>query len=296
MKQRLCKVVFVLIVGWSIASSGAETLVRMNGPFSQRDRRFDYSIELLEIALKETAPQWGPFRIQILPGTSQRRRLQSLVEKRVDVALHPSTDAVPQQVKGIPFPIRSGLLGHRVLLIRKEDQERFSRIKTLEDLKNMRFGFSDRWLDHQVYTQAGIQVVGGNNYEGLFSMLSLKRFDAFPRAVSEVQSELALRSASLPNLAIEKSLILQYHLDEYFFVHIDNRTLFERIQEGLMKSLRDGIFAAHFNKYFENFIRDLKIKDRTLIRFSNSSAPKEFGDKNLWHDFTKASELSPGKN
>ena len=131
------------------------------------------------------------------------------------------------------FLFDKGLLGYRVFLIQAADQPRFTGIQSLEQLRQLRFGQQREWSDVAVYQAAGLPVVTGSSYEGLFHMLMLRRFDAFGRGVSEVSGELAHWRKKYPQMAIETELLLYYPLPVYFW--------FARTDEG---RLRGGALVA----------------------------------------------------
>jgi hypothetical protein len=64
-----------------------------------------------------------------------------------------------------------GLLGYRLLLIRADDQARFAKVRTLDDLRHLRAGLGKGWADVNIFEASGVEVVEGSNYEGLFGML-----------------------------------------------------------------------------------------------------------------------------
>jgi hypothetical protein len=56
-----------------------------------------------------------------------------------------------------------------VYLIRKEDQAKFSAIKTLADLRKNTIGQGAGWLDVKILKHNGFNVVTGSDYDGLFN-------------------------------------------------------------------------------------------------------------------------------
>lgn len=77
----------------------------------------------------------------------------------------------------IAIPIRRGILNYRVILIHKDNAEKFSKITTLEQLKAMKLGVQNDWETGEILAQYGFEMEMGNNYDGLFSMLAQQRFD-----------------------------------------------------------------------------------------------------------------------
>ena len=71
-------------------------------------------------------------------------------------------------------------MNHRLFFIRQGDQARFDNIKTLEDLKQIRFGQGRSWQDASILENAGLNVVKATKKPSLYHMLDGGRFDAFP--------------------------------------------------------------------------------------------------------------------
>ena len=103
-------------------------------------------------------------------------------------------------------------------MIRKGDQKIYSRIRKLSDFGKLRLGQGDGWNDIPNLEANKLRVVRGPNYQGLFGMLSLARFDYFPRGVNEILPELSTHQPKYPDLAIEEDLLLHYPFPVYFFV------------------------------------------------------------------------------
>ena len=59
----------------------------------------------------------------------------------------------------IRIPILKGLLGHRIFIIKKENQSRFNNIKTLADLKKLTAGQGTKWGDTKILKSANIPVI-----------------------------------------------------------------------------------------------------------------------------------------
>ncbi len=67
--------------------------------------------------------------------------------------------------------IMNGILGFRVLIIRAEDQEKFSRISTEEELRELRVGIPDSWSDAEFFHYNEYNVVERGTYDDMFQRL-----------------------------------------------------------------------------------------------------------------------------
>ncbi len=90
-------------------------------PESKEDTRFDYATRLLEKALQKTVESDGPFKMKPALQMNVGRGFRYLIEgKSVQVGW--SSPSVEREKWFIPIriPIRKGLLGYRIFLIRKK--------------------------------------------------------------------------------------------------------------------------------------------------------------------------------
>jgi hypothetical protein len=175
-------------------------------------------------------------------------------------------------------------MGYRLLIIRAEDQSWFRRVQTIDQLRELRAGQGHDWPDTEILRANGLAVEATVDYDSLFRMLQLGRFDYLPRAINEPWEELALRSGR--GLAVEEGLMLYYPTAEYFFVNRDNVALAERIERGLRRALADGSFDKLFREHpvNANAFGKANVLKRRIIRLDNPLLPPEtpFDQAELW--------------
>lgn len=118
-------------------------------------------------------------------------------------------------------------------------------------------------------------------------MLAGKRFDYLHRGLHEPWAELEARKEQLPNLQIEKTILLHYPLGNYLYVSKNNPQLAKRLEEGFRAAIADGSFEQLFQAEYGEIIRKANIKQRTLIEFTNPILPKDMlpDDPTLWLTF-----------
>ena len=169
----------------------------------------------------------------------------------------------------IPIDGYRGLMGMRFFIIRSQDQQRFSAIKSLDELRSFKLGQGRGWSDIKVLEASNITVERSVKKKGLYYMLEGGRFDAFPRGATEAWAE-AEANKHL-NLAVEKSLIVAYPLPHYFFVNKQQTQLAEDIKTGFRKILADGSFDEYFfsNKRVKTFLSKADLANRTVIALKN---------------------------
>ncbi|MBC3861555.1 transporter substrate-binding domain-containing protein [Undibacterium jejuense] len=251
------------------------------------DKRFDDVIEILHTALEKTKAKYGKY--ECIPSSTivpKKRSIQELEQNagEINVIWNPTSEEMEKKFLVIRIPLRKGLLGYRIPLIRKEDQSKFDQIKTEDDLKKFTVGQGIDWVDIPAYTSRGITVIQAP-YVQLSAMLANNRFDMFPRGVGEILPEYEQYHELYPDIVIEKNLLIYYPFPYYFFFNPADRQLKERIEAGLNIMRKDGSFDAIFNKYYQVAIKQLNVKKRRLIKLSNPALPKDtpLDESDLWY-------------
>lgn len=254
------------------------------------DPRFNDLIEILQTALDKTKKEYGPYQL----GTSsvamnEARYLMELREGNSiniiwsSTSLEKERDYLPLRI-----PLRKGLLGYRIGFTSTANQAKVDQVKTLGDLRKLTIGQGTGWGDVRLYEDNGIDVIT-TKYENLFRMAAQKRIDLFPRGIGEIFNEYDVNGKQMPNLAIEKDLLLYYPWPYYFFFKKTDHVLYGRVLLGIQKMRADGSFDAIFRKYNDKAIRQARLKERRLIRLENRFLPKEtpLQDASLWFDPAK---------
>lgn len=242
--------------------------------YFQTDVRYAYRIALLRLALDETQDRDGSYVLQGLQEeVSQARGLRMLADGEVDVAFLPTDGRRERRFLPVRIPILRGLLGYRVLLIRRGTEHRFDSISSLQDLAKLKAGFGSQWADLAILRFNGLPVDAESNYETLFRMLARGRFDYFPRGVNEAWHELDSHPGLQGQIAVDAHLALYYPYPVYFFVNRENQALADRLRRGLEAALADGSFKALFLKYNEADIQRAQMAQRMLLVMQNPFLP-----------------------
>ncbi|MEN9868865.1 MAG: hypothetical protein RL748_4455 [Pseudomonadota bacterium] len=289
---------FVLRLLFLLAGSGLIWQARAEGvkviyPAGDipNDPRFHDVIEMLRTALEKTKPQYGPYELMPNPTIMPKARYILELEQahnNINVIWNSTSEELETRFLPIRIPLRKGLLGYRIALIARENQSKIDQVKTLDDLKKLTIGQGIGWNDNLLYEAAGIEVVK-SKYGQLFKMAGANRFDLFPRGVGEIFPEYEQNLTEVPNLAVEKNLLIIYPFPYYFFFNPKDRALKERVETGLRMMQRDGSFDTIFRKHHQAAIEKANLKGRRIIRLPNPLLPKTvpLDNPGLWYDPTR---------
>lgn len=221
---------------------------------------------------------------------SQARWLAEVENSNVNAPVWAVTTKEREQLlRPIRIPIFKGLIGWRTLMIRKDDQGKFSNVNTVKDLAKLKAGQGIRWPDAEILESNGLPVILGAGTENLYKMLKARRFDYFPRGVHEVFPDSKYIHAN--DVVQEQELLIYYPSAAYFFVNKKNTELAERIEKGWEIILNNG----EFDKFFFNHpqiiaaLEDLKRHKRKILRLENPLLPKEtpLDNPDYWLDLSK---------
>lgn len=233
----------------------------------------DYFTTLLVMALDASKADNEVIDIVFSPRDYSQARWINMVENDMsNFVIWTMTDKErEQQLRPIRIPLFKGLFGYRVLLIRKQEQARFDQVKTRQDLAKFLGGQGTHWPDTLILQDNGLRLTTAETTESLFRMINAKRFDYFPRGVSEAWFELLQRKDT--HLEVERHLMLYYPTAIYFFVNNDNQALAQRIEKGMEILIDNGKFDQFFYSHPRVSSGLERLKDRRIIALKNPYLP-----------------------
>lgn len=251
----------------------AETLV---------DRRDDYPIELLALALRKSSKS---YELTAHPVFMLQVRQIAELERGRDLDVMWTMTSVDREKALLPIriPIDRGLLGWRLLLVRSQSLPKFAALSSPDQLKQLRAGQGFDWPDTAILKHAGFEVDESVRYGDLFLKLAGGRIDYFPRSVWEIWGELAAHDDA--GFAVEPSMALHYPTATYFFVNRNNTALAADIKRGLEAALADGSFDALFQRHFGAALKRAALDKRQVLELANPLLPPEtpLANRRLWY-------------
>jgi len=197
---------------------------------------------------------------------NQKRKVEEALAGTVDVFWSMTSKELEETVLPVRIPLFKGLLGNRLLIIRKSDEARFANVKTMAGFRQLKAGQNRYWPDATILEANGLPVVTSYQYTNLYPMLEGRRFDYLALGAQEIGEELA--SHPDPALKVDSHILLQYRSPAYFFVSPKRPELAAAILAGLESMVSDGSFDEMFNRELkiEQLYREAKFEQRVIIR------------------------------
>ncbi len=215
----------------------------------------DYFIKVLKLSLDKTADEYGQYQLNFSELMSLDESLKKL-GKNTQVneirRLMPKARVLKMpNIRHIPFPTQRGVLGYRICYGNK-----INATKHLSIAESPLFLLGNGWPDADIMRFNGFGVksidlssLNGNNPIQSMYQLSVKDNYYFCRGVNEIAAERKLRKMS-PQLAEAQEFMLFYPAPLFFYTHVDNKRLANRVYEGLTRAYKDGSFIKLWNKAY----------------------------------------------
>lgn len=242
-------------------------------------RDFDaYFIKQLTLALDKADVA---YRLNPRPTATfvESRSEYHLLNKRYSIHWLNSNAKREANLIPIRIPLFKGLIGWRLLFIKKGQQTRFTPVTSLTQLQSMTPGQGHDWPDTAILRANHFTVETSPKWDALFRMQAVGRMDFLPRSIIEIWRE--QRIFQHLNIEIEQTLALQYPAAYYFFTSKQNTKLAEVVAMGLMRAIEDGSFDRNFYAHFGEIIDRANLNQRRVIQLHNPlmTFPE---DKRLW--------------
>lgn len=226
-----------------------------------------YFIKLLRLAFSKTESTDGAVVIQSYSENLTGSRFVADLKnnKTVDVIWHGTNLQREHDLIAIPISLTKELNEYRLLLIRREDQDKFRKIKSIADLRKFTAGTATDWPSRNILLHNDLPVIAVAHTSLLFTMLKMKRFDYMSRNMFEIWAE--AERYEKDGLVVETDLLLHGGVPFYFFVSKANPKLAERIERGLRIVIADGEFEKLFlsEEGFKRGTVELNKHDRRLL-------------------------------
>ncbi|MCK8515612.1 transporter substrate-binding domain-containing protein [Methylonatrum kenyense] len=290
-RSRLCPVTVALgLLGlcFSLASPADEPVTVRHMPSDTSfDRRDDYALALLQLALEKTTEDHGPARLEAAPFRVSQARAERLIRDGdyLDVLWAMTSRDREAVLLPVRIPLMRGLMGARVLVVTKDRRGRMAEVESLMALRGYPLAQGHDWPDSAILRANALHVETSSDFHSLFRMLARGRVAAVPRSITEIWAEQDLHERF--QLTVEPDLLLLYRAPNYFFVSPERPDLQQRISMGLERAIADGSFERLFQTHPATApaLALLATENLRIIRLSNPDLTGEtpLEREELWH-------------
>lgn len=256
----------------SVSCVGATWNITYPRPVTGFDQRTNYPVQLLALAFDQTG-----VRYKLTPSDRifmQSKALKQLSENRELNVVWSSTDTSREKdFLPIRIPLFKGLIGWRIFLIHEKDQDKFSRITQLDQLRGLSPVQGHDWPDTKILQANGFNVETTTNYTELFNTVLRSQSDFFPRSVVEAWAEVD-NLETTDKIMVERSLGVRYPVAMYFFVNKNNSILARLLEDGLEKAIANGKFDELFLQVHAEYLEKSKLGERNFFQLENPLLPE----------------------
>lgn len=251
---------------------------------SRGDDNAKYAISMLNLALQKVGK---PYEIEVANDALSAPKLrEELVAGNIDVIWTATNMDMEENALPVRVPLFKGLLGHRILLIHKDNKHLFDSVVTYDQALAFSYGQGQGWTDTTIMQANGMNVVPATKYEGLFYMVDGKRFHAFPRGVHEPWGEMVQRPDL--ELTVDRNIMLVYQMPYYLVATPGRPDLAAEIEKGLLMAIDDGSFDQLFfsNPMVKTVLQRANLQERRIFKLKNPELPPRtpLDNPKLWID------------
>lgn len=255
----------LMSLSWPCADVTAD-VITLNVPIVEDSPNLHlYFHELLVTAIREAGHE---------PVLTTRRMPQLRTKEELaqgNISIYWMVESAERNERFIPIEVglTDGLIGKRILFIRKGDQHLFDQVKTLDDFRDLGLvgGLGKRWYDVKVWKANNLRFrEEGGNWQSIFRKIPLGRdYDYFSRGINEILEE----AERYPELAIERRLVLIYDRDFRFYLSDRGKNPGklhrEVLEKALVRARESGLIEKLVQKYWSGNLKRLNYENRVKI-------------------------------
>jgi len=278
MKIKQIFIFFTLLVSFN--DHAKDVIVYYPRSETDIDKRSTYPTYLLKKILSTQG-------IILKPSTSRMTQSRSLTELNSDsniihVVWSMTSIKREENYRPIRIPIYKGLIGLRLMIVRKNDNFLNNTVNNFSQIKKLRGAQGHDWPDLEILRSNDLNILGLVKYQSIFKFISISRADYFPRSIVEIWDE--IDTIKLTNLDVDKSIAFYYPTALYYFVGKKNKWLAKKIESGFKEIIESGEFDEIFNTFNLKSIRRANLEKRKIYRLKNNLLPPNtpLENKKLW--------------
>lgn len=282
LRRRSALALPLLLAGRQLAARPGGA-VRFPHHISLPDPQLAYVRRVVELALERAGNRLEIQTVDL--DMAQGRTLLELAAGRSPIDLMWTVTDRQRESSGllpVRIPIDRGLMGWRLLLVRRRELAQWRQVHGLAELRQHLAGQGHDWPDTLILRANGLPVGTSSGYEALFRMLAAGRIDYFPRSILEIDAEMA--GDRHPELSILPGLMLHYPAAAYLFVSPTRPELAAELKTGLEAAVADGSFQRLHREFYGPVLRAHPVAPRQVLKLSNPLLPAEtpLARRELW--------------
>ncbi|HSD38598.1 MAG TPA: hypothetical protein VLC92_13880 [Rhodocyclaceae bacterium] len=165
--------------------------------------------------------------------------------------------------------LTNGLIGERILLVRKGHEQDYAHVKTTDDLRRLGKvgGVGEGWFDVEVWQLNALPVyIKSGDWRQMFRMLANgdRGIDYMVRGANEIVDE----AASYPDLGIEPNLILAHDRDMHLYLSPEAERYKSIIESALAQADRSGLKNKLIAQYILPDLKVLNLDKRLRLKLN----------------------------
>ncbi|MFQ0978668.1 ABC transporter substrate-binding protein [Vibrio campbellii] len=174
----------------------------------------------------------------------------------------------------LPQPLCKGLLGCRVLIVRKDRLVEFRGLSEAK-LKQMSIGIPATWADADLFRVNQYQVEEHGSLEERLSAVQTGECDYMALGANEAEAIVTQYMHLIPDLVVEPTIMLYYPFPLVFYCHPEKAELFTELKLGLERSLNNGELDELFEQTYGTDVRAMTLHQRRVFHLTNPILPSE---------------------
>lgn len=225
--------------------------------------RHVYYVALIREALREDG---HPVDITLVDSMPQLRLWSAVHDGQLSLIWGVPTQEREQQFIGVDNRLTNGLVGERVLMVRKGMADDYARVRTLDDFRALHKvgGAGEGWFDVELWQRNRLPLmVRKGDWSVLFRMVAQgdRGVDYIIRGANEVVFD----SKANPDLEIEPHLVLSHDRDMRLYLGPGNAALKPVLEHALARADRSGLKKRLIAEYLLPSVASLHLDERVHL-------------------------------
>jgi hypothetical protein len=223
-----------------------------------------YYVALLEEALRADG---HTLHVNYVESAPQPRLWNMVANSKLSLIWGVQTRVRDKAYASVSNELTNGLIGQRILLVPKGEEQAYAGVRTLDDLRRLGKvgGVGASWFDAEVWRFNSLPVYAKTgDWRHLFAMVASgnRHVDYLVRGANEVVGEAKHHN----ELAIEPHLVLIHGRDVHFYLSPDALRYKAVIERALANADRSGLKKELIARYFLPGFKALNLDQRVRIK------------------------------